>query len=403
MISYDEALNHIVSSRIDFGSEEIPIENAFGRILAEDIFADRDYPPFNRAMMDGYAVRAEDVLENKISEFHVAGEVFAGDGGSYNLMKGETLRIMTGAPVPDNADVVIKKEDAIPKDRAVSFNIQKINLYHNIACRGEDIQRHQLVINRNVQIDFRHLSLLASLGKEKMKVVRSPKVNILSTGNEVVPVRFSPEPWQIRDSNSYSITGFLKNYQIEPSTVKLAQDDLDNITSSVLSILDCDLLIISGGVSEGDADFVPTALKRCGVKEIFHKVKIKPGKPIWFGQHPNGSRIFALPGNPLPVQIACKIFIDPFLRSCFGLQSAKVICLPIGVERQKKIIFDEFFPVKIYGSQQPEIIPLSFNGSGDIMAVLNSSGVARHDAVAGDLKKGDVIEFYPWKDATWEA
>jgi molybdopterin molybdotransferase len=225
-----------------------------------------------------------------------------------------------------------------------------------------------------------------------------PGVTIFSTGKEIKPVDFPVEQFQLRDSNSYTIAASLKHFGIEPSVRKIVQDDLHSLITAIQSVLTYNILILSGGVSAGDADFVPAALKECGVEEIFHKVKIKPGKPIWFGKHPNGLRVFALPGNPFAVQVACKIFIEPYLRSCFGLTPAHPLSIPISIERKKRVPFDEFFPAGFLHNNSLEVEPLSFNGSGDISAILNSAGIVRHSSAANDLTKGERVEFYPWNN-----
>lgn len=398
MISFEEALQHIISARTDWGTEFISIEKGLGRILAEDIYADRNYPPFNRATMDGYAIKTGDILEKKISSFHVIGEQFAGSSEQRFINSGEAVKIMTGAPVPDGATAVIRKEDAVQTNGTVSFTVEQLKPYYNIALCGEDIQKGELVIPQHTSIDFRSVSVLASLGKNMVRVKKMPAVAILSTGNEIKPIDFPVEDFHIRDSNSYSISGFLWQHSIVPSVKRIVRDNVQSLVSTIQSLLEYDLLIISGGVSAGDADYVPSALRQCGVKEIFHKVKIKPGKPIWFGVHPNGLRVFALPGNPFAVQVACKIFIEPFLHSCFGISQTAALQLPISAERKKKVQFDELFPVALQNENGMSIIPHSFNGSGDISAVLNSAGIARHAAGENDLSIGAMVEFYPWKN-----
>jgi molybdopterin molybdotransferase len=163
-------------------------------------------------------------------------------------------------------------------------------------------------------------------------------------------------------------------------------------------VLTSDIIIITGGVSAGDADLVPQALAACGVQEIFHKVKIRPGKPIWFGRHPGGARVFALPGNPFSVQAACRLFIEPYLRACFDLPAAEPLVLPMGRAKMKRVSFDEFFPAKISNLRGAHIELLHHHSSGDITAVLDADGIAHHPAGAGDLMDGEFVDLYLWKN-----
>jgi molybdopterin molybdotransferase len=398
MISLDAALQRILASKADWGTEIGSLEQSLGRVLAEDVFADRDYPPIIRATMDGYAIKVQDFLEKQIKEFRIIGEVFAGDNKNFGIRSGETVKIMTGAAVPDSADAVIKKEDAQEVNGIVRFEIKDVNPLQFIARKGEDLSAGALAVNKHTQIHAGIFSLLAALGKKNVEVMRLPKVAILSVGNEIKPITDSVEDFQIRDSNSFSIKGFLHQYSIAPTENKIVKDDKHSIAAAVEAVMDCDVLISSGGVSVGDADFVPEAMKQCSIQEIFHKVNIKPGKPLWFGAHPNGLRVFALPGNPFSVQVACKIFIEPYLRSQFGLPPVQPLLLPLSDGKKKKTNFDEFFPAKLFTDEQTHVQPLPYNTSGDITALIHAHGIAHHPSSSDDLQKGDAVKFYPWNN-----
>jgi molybdopterin molybdotransferase len=307
---------------------------------------------------------------------------------------------MTGAAVPDDANAVIKKEDAVQSGNVVSFTVEQCLPYQHIARKGGDVLKNGLSITKNRQINAGALSALASLGRSNIRVFRLPRVAILSTGNEITSVDVPITKHQIRDSNSFFIAGFLQHYSITPVIKKIIQDDVESLISNIEAVKDCDILILSGGVSAGDADFVPDALERCGVQALFHKVKIKPGKPIWFGHHTNGLTVFALPGNPFSVQVASNIFIEPYLRSCFHLPPVTPFRLPINVTRKKKVSIDEFFPAKYAHEGALEISPIVFNGSGDITAIVHSHGIVHHPSAANDLMQDDLVDFYPWEKFT---
>jgi len=397
MLTVDEATAAIREARAEWGTETVPLDAALGRVLAEDVSADRDYPPFNRATMDGFAVKSDDVLKNPAAAFRIIGELFAGDDTAFTLHAGEALRIMTGAPVPDSADAVIKKEDAAESDGSVRFAAEGFARHQHIARRGEDIRKDGIVLSACTQLRFGHLSLLAAVGRTLVTAARLPRVAIISTGNEIVPVADEAAPHQIRDSKSWAIAGFLKKYSIVPLKTVLASDTMEDLVRVIEPVLAYDMLIISGGVSAGDADLVPQALAACGVSELFHRVRVKPGKPLWFGRAPGGIRVFALPGNPFSVQTACRIFIEPYLRACFGLPEGRALSLPLNGSRKKRTGFDEFFPAALAGGDAACIAPLSYTTSGDITAIAGSDGVALHAAAAGDLKAGDSVKMFLWE------
>jgi molybdopterin molybdotransferase len=239
------------------------------------------------------------------------------------------------------------------------------------------------------------MGTLASLGKAFIKVYRKPNVAIISTGNEIKKVSEAILPYHIRDSNTYSTTGFFYNYHITPAYKEIIPDDKEKLRAGIEKALEADILILSGGVSMGDADFIPEILQELGVKKIFHKIQIKPGKPLWFGKT-ESTVVFALPGNPFSVQVAFKIFIEPYLRACMGMKQIIPLKLPIAGNKKKKTSFDEYFPCKISSLNQTRIQSVAFNGSGDIRAAIESDGIALHPSAQGDISEGEFMEFLFW-------
>ncbi|TGK88012.1 molybdopterin molybdenumtransferase MoeA [Leptospira bourretii] len=396
MISYKEALSKILSETKIFPTELIPLEQSFGRVLAEPVMADRDYPPFHRSAMDGFAIFSGDFSPNKTYVY----EKELPAGTNIQLEPGdEAVRIMTGAPVPDGFDVVIKIEDCILNEsnnkKQVSFTIQEVKTWNNIAKQGEDVKKDQLVLPKGIQIGTSEISLLASLGKEKVPVVQSPEVHIISTGSEVVPVHQTPLPYQIRDSNSFTISTFLSKFKIQPKSITHVPDIESKMKDSIKQGLEGDILILSGGVSMGNMDLVPSILQKLGVELIFHKTAIKPGKPIWFGKR-NGTIVFGMPGNPFSVQTCSRIFLEPYLRQSFGLPSHPVYKLPFSTTKHKKGSLTEFFPVKLETTNKTYLTPIAFNGSGDIRAGIFSDGLAIFPNELSEIQKEDCIEFLPW-------
>ncbi|TGM66393.1 molybdopterin molybdenumtransferase MoeA [Leptospira levettii] len=396
MISYSEAIDLILNESKSYGSELIPLNYALGRVLSEEIFADRDYPPFHRSAMDGFAISYNEYLKGK--QFQYERELHAG----FTLTKlpnESVIRIMTGAPVPEGFDVVIKIEDAILSERDgiryVSFPMEQVLQWQNIAKQGEDANKGDSLLPIGTQLRLSEISLLASLGKSTVSVFSFPKVRIISTGNEVIPIHENPLPHQIRDSNSVTISTSLLKFGIIPDQITHVPDDQIQMENIVKHGLDCDILILSGGVSMGEKDLVPNILSKLGVKKIFHKTAIKPGKPIWFGKKEN-TIVFGLPGNPFSVQTCFRIFIDPYLRASLSLKRESSLKLPILGSKKKKHELTEFFPVQLVTTEKTYLVSIPFNGSGDIKAGRYSDGLGIFPSESKQLDSEQVIEFLPW-------
>jgi molybdopterin molybdotransferase len=392
MLSFKEAQEIIIKHAHSFGEELVDINDAYGRVLAEPIKADRDYPPFNRASMDGYAIKKSD-WDNGLREFVIAETIYAGKISNHVIKSGECYKIMTGAAVPVQADAVIRREDVSEAENSVTVLQLELKSFQNIAKQGEDIKKDFLVIEQSVRCTAPVIGLLASLGKSKVSVKKLPTVSIITTGDEVVDVTDKVDPVQIRNSNAYTIKALLKQWNIIPSSASHVPDDISQLLSAVTAAKKNDIIILSGGVSAGDADYVPTVLKESGAVEIFHKVAIKPGKPFWFGKFANGVVVFALPGNPLSCMVTFKLFIELFLSCSFGLDKPLQLSLPFNGTRIKRSSLDEFFPVKISGDPS-SVEPIHFNGSGDITALIMADAIARHPADITELSEGMLIDLY---------
>ncbi len=303
MIKFIEAQQMITALSRSFGQEEIALSDADGRVLAEDIYADRDYPPFNRSAMDGYAISTSD-WGNGIREFRVQQVIYAGEAAKEALNPGTCYKIMTGAPVPQSANAVIRREDAEQTDDIVKFNLENIKPLQNISRQGEDMRQGDKILSKGTLCSFAVISILASLGKSTVLVQSLPKVALFTTGNELVEVGMPVSATQIRNSNQYLLKSLLKKWLVKPTICKHIIDDKAQLKTALSEALSLDIIITCGGVSAGDADYLPEVLADLGVKKLFHKVAIKPGKPVWCGQIPNGGLVFALPGNPVSCMAA---------------------------------------------------------------------------------------------------
>ncbi|TCC84612.1 molybdopterin molybdotransferase MoeA [Pedobacter hiemivivus] len=395
MKTFEEAIAIISSISNPFDVETINLEAANGRILAENIHADRDYPPFNRAAMDGYAIMQSD-WEKGIRKYSVIDTIFTGQPAKHALISGACYKIMTGAATPELANLIIRREDAEEFEDKVVLHADTIKTYQNIARQGEDTLTGTLLLSAPTRCTPQIISLLATVGKARLQVYKSPRVAIVTTGDEVIDPASQLSPFQIRNSNQYLLRSLLEQWKILPVLCEHVSDDRDKLTATLTNALAADLVIINGAVSAGDADHVPAVLKELGVKTLFHKVSIRPGKPLLVGKTTAGTVVFALPGNPLSCLTTFTIFVEHYLFRCFGFEGRPFQTIPLLENRTKKHPLTEFFPVSTGHSGGLGL--LSYNGSGDVTAAINANGLAMQPAASAQLHENDAINFYPFNN-----
>lgn len=396
MIDFRKAQEIVLQHARSFGRETVPLEEALGRVLGETIRADRDYPPFDRASMDGYAVRFAD-LESGIRRFTVAETIFAGGLPQRPIAGGECYKIMTGAAVPAAADTIIRREDAEETDGVLCLPTvweEEWAPFQNIARKGEDLASGAVVIDGACICEPAIIGLLATLGHTTVTLERMPRIGLLTTGDEVVAADAAPGAVQIRNSNRWLLDAALKKLGVGLAAWAHASDDPPVLRQRAGELLSGnDLLILCGGVSAGDADHVPEVLEQIGVLKLFHKVAMRPGKPLWCGITKEGKMVFALPGNPFSCLVNMILMIRPYLRACYGLQPAEPIGLPLEAARKKRSPLDEFFPVYVHGTPA-RVTPVTLNGSGDIRLGRQANALALHPAASGDLPRDAVVSCY---------
>lgn len=407
MIDYRQAQQMVLSQARPFGVEEVGLEGAFDRVLGGPVYADRDYPPFNRATMDGYALDYAD-LGRGLHRFRVAETVFAGTHASGSIRSGECYKIMTGAAVPGDADIVIPREEVQeggwekeggpegsggPMIELAAMQQESRRPFLNIARRGEDLRAGDCVISGPCRCGPAVIGLLATLGRTTATVACLPRVSLVTTGDEVIEPGEPISPVQIRNSNRWMLEAALRKEGIPLTGRAHAADDPGHLKEALRGSLFADILIVTGGVSAGDADYVPAVLEELGVKKLFHKIAMRPGKPTWCGLLPTGGMVFALPGNPFSCLVNFVLLIAPYIHACWGLGNPAPLGLPLGVARARKTALDEFFPVRIAGTPA-RLIPVSLNGSGDIRLGLQADGLALHAAACGDLPAGTDLLYY---------
>jgi len=393
MIPVSEAFSIVMRNANPTRSIAVDIKNAVGKVIREDIKADREFPPFNRAMMDGIAIRFSDWKKGK-TEYQIGAMQPAGSPPQ-SAEGMESVEIMTGASVHTDFDTVIKYEDLKVEekggDKIATINTDDIMQGQNIHPRGVDRKKEEILITKGTLLGPAEIGVVASVGETILQVADCPKCAIISTGDELVDVDAIPEEYQIRKSNSYSIQAALKAFGCDAGLFHFA-DDSEMIRKELAGIVEnFDLVIISGGVSKGKFDFLPEALKDSGVEKLFHKVEQRPGKPFWFGRKKDGAVVFGLPGNPVATFLCYHKYILPWIMKSMGTES-KSYTGELSGKFESKIPLTYFLQVKIH-SEKGKILcePIPGHGSGDFANLLEVDGFLEVPPSAGKLHPGETL------------
>ena len=377
MIPIEEAKAIVLESVEPLEPKRIDLDECIGLVDAEDIASDRDYPPFDKAMMDGYAVCAADLAEVP-KRLPISGEVAAGEG-SGALERGGCVRIMTGAPVPDGADAVVPVEDAGELDGEVEFRYRP-KRWANIARQGEDRRAGEVVVPKGTVIGPVAIAAIASVGMTRPLVYPKPVIALITTGDEIVPFDGAPQPTQIRDTNSHSLAAQAAMCGFRIRKIAHVADDPDALRRSIAGALDeCDVLILSGGVSMGRYDYIPGVLEDLGVERRFHKVFQQPGKPLWFGIK-GRKPVFGTPGNPLATHVCFDQYILPALWKMVGREDCRVphsgvLTEAVSAKKSGRVRFMLGFARLVDG--RFEIAPLVGSGSADIFTTVRANAIFR--------------------------
>jgi len=400
MLPYNEARQKVVdtvSARMRAPAREaVDLADALGRVLAEEVLADRDYPPFDRSTRDGFAVNSADVGSTP-AELEVVGEIKAGDSAAGGFFPDQCYQIMTGAPVPSGADAVVMLEHT---QRAAANRIvveRPVTRGQNMVPRGSEAKAGQALLAPGARLGYAEMALLGQVGQRRAEVFRRPRVAILSTGDEVVTLDQQPGPFQIRNSNSVSLAAQTKLAGAEPVPLGNAPDRVEELRAQMERGLAEDVLVLSGGVSMGKYDLVETVLRDLGAEFFFDTVAIRPGRPAVFGVC-REKFVFGLPGNPVSTMVTFELFVLPALDLLSGatVRPLPVFRAKLAAPVRLKAALTHFVPAEVsWPGGEPTVQELPWQGSGDIVALARANGYLVVHPERLELAAGEWVDVLP--------
>jgi molybdopterin molybdotransferase len=376
MLTVAAAFKAVMQTVRDLGTETVPFESAAGRILREPVLADRPFPPFDRITMDGIAVNYDSFARGQ----HIFGVEDVQAAGTPQLQLSNTancIEVMTGAILPDMTDTVIPYEHLTPSEHegfrrfTIHGTVKKGQNIHRI---GSDTATGAVLIQPGTLIGPAEAGVLATVGQTTVEVSKQPRVVVIATGNELVPVHTTPEAHQVRISNVYSLLASLQQLGIKAHYIHLPDEEAAMKEQLLPLIADSDIWISSGAVSAGKFDYLPAVLQQLGMQQVFHKVQQRPGKPFLFGTFKDGPVVFALPGNPVSGFMCFYRYIKSWVEAAMG----KALPAPVYAQLSEKVVFDAaleyYLPVKL--QSQPDgvlvAVPQPYQGSGDLGSLLKA-------------------------------
>lgn len=403
MLTVEEALRAVLDRVAPLPSRRVALSEALGCVLAEDVKADIDLPPFDKSIVDGYAVRSSD-LSGENRRLRIGEEIAAGTVPTRPIHPGEAAVILTGAPMPEGADAVVMIERTNRVGSLVEIDSCAVTPGQNRLLRGREMRAGDVVLACGDVLNPLRLGLLASVGRPIVRVIPRPGVAVVSTGDELVEPNQMPGPGQIRNSNATMFRALATSSGVAVESQLHVRDDPEALHEVLGRGLAADVLLISGGVSAGKRDLVPGALERLGVAKVFHKIRLKPGKPLWFGIGPArrddgaGTLVFGLPGNPVSGVVGFLLFARPALRVLAGLPvlDAATISARLGTSFTHAGNRPSYHPARLSrGSSSIEVIPMAWGGSADLRTVASADGFAVFPAGDRCYQKGEIVEFVP--------
>ena len=399
MISATEAERLIRKHVGQFAAETRSIDGATGHILRQSIVAERDQPPFDRVTMDGMAIRFED-FSRGTHRFDIGGMQAAGMAPMAMHQEGACIEVMTGAVMPEGCDTVIAVEQTLREESqllvAADYQPQRGQFIHR---RGSDCRAGETLIEAGATLRAPEIAVIAANGYGSVAVSTQPRVTILATGDELVDVDAPVAAWQIRRSNDRALAALLTSRGLGEVKLEHVSDDRDVLKAAIAQQFDTrDVLILSGGVSMGQRDFVPGVLSELGVQRVFHKIAQRPGKPMWFGVGPKGQTVFALPGNPVSVLVCATRYVMPALLAAMGRKAPPPSRVAMAAPIDFAAALTYFVPVRMQSdaSGQPIAMPLPTQTSGDFSALTQTDGFVELPPERSHFPAGFIATYYPW-------
>jgi molybdopterin molybdotransferase len=392
LTSVNDATRIILENTLDYGTEAVAFTNAYRRVLAEPLVADRDFPPFDRVTMDGIAIQWQS-FQNGQRSFRIESTQTAGDVQHTLQDAAACIEVMTGASLPINTDTIIKYEDVAIENGVAQLKFT-VREKQNVHFRGEDRAAGSTIVPVGTLLGPPEIAIAASVGAKEVMVKKLPSVVIITSGDELVPVEVTPLPHQIRSSNVHCIATLLKPYQIEVDFIHIP-DDLATTQQAIQQALrQYDVLILCGGVSQGKKDFIPKALQVEGVQKYFHKLSQQPGKPFWFGRK-NRSIVFALPGNPVSSFLCARRYFIPWLRQSLGLPTFDNTYAQLDENYTYTSNLTYFLQVQLYQDKATLMArPVTGHGSGDFANLVKNQGFLELPSEQNEFKKGDIFPLW---------
>ncbi|MEL6866165.1 MAG: molybdopterin molybdotransferase MoeA [Bacteroidota bacterium] len=395
----DEASKIILDNHLVIQTESLPLHDTIGRVLMEDLFADRDFPPYDRVTMDGIAINYESFAAGQRS-FKIAAIGAAGAEQLKLPHPSECIEIMTGAVLPKETDTVIRYEDLQIDQQTVHIQTDKVRQGQNIHYQGEDRTKGTKIISAGAIISPAELGVAATIGKSHLQVARMPKTMIISTGDELVEIEDQPAAHQIRKSNVHRILATLKSWGMQADFDHL-NDDPEEIRQRLKEIIqEYDLVLLSGGVSKGKFDYIPDALASLKVQKLFHRVSQRPGKPFWFGRsEERGTVVFALPGNPVSSFMCTQVYLPPWLRASMGLAPSSLPYAQLAEDYHFRPDLTYFLQVKVqYQSDGSTLAyPITGHGSGDLANLVDADGFLELPKGRDVYQKGEAFRYITYR------
>ena len=396
LINVDNALRIVLSETESFGLEDIDFKESLGRVLRENITADREMPPFNRVSMDGIAIKTS-AFESGRRDFKIENIQAAGSEQLVLGSEDHCIEAMTGAMLPVGTDAIIPYELISIEKGIAHVNLDDIQYFQNIHKKGLDRQKNELLVPQNTKISSAEIGVFATVGKSRVQVSALPKVAIVSTGDELVEVNEFPAPYQIRKSNVHTLYSLLKRHEIKPDLFHIS-DSKEQLRKKINTLLEnYDVLMFSGAVSKGKFDFLPEILNELGVVKHFHKVRQRPGKPFWFGKK-GQTTIFAYPGNPVSTFVSCLKYFVPWLQKSLQLGFENPNFAVLGEDFNFKPALTYFLQVKIINKEgRLMAFPDPGNGSGDLANLSKNDGFLELPSDRTSFEKGEVFPLIQYR------